>query len=147
VTIISERAKESARDPNEGRSTLSTGAGDTYHRRQEVEALERVQKVTDTFAVVRWHTKRDDRLEQDILAGPVDSWLLDQSSSWTHRAGATLGELTQTPLSEPPLGDGERPVIVGLQFTLGTVSHILRIDPTDLAAKKAKGKKETGRAK
>ncbi|MEK9209102.1 MAG: hypothetical protein AAB910_03430, partial [Patescibacteria group bacterium] len=110
-----------------------------YRQKKEREALGLVQKATDVFAVVCWKTAEDSRSGQMILAGPVQSWLLDQTGSWMFSDGQ---EMVIRPFSEPFIPDTEQRVPVGLQFALGDATRAVRIDQEYLVFPKGKNKEK-----
>lgn len=129
VALISERAQlKGAAEEGGPRRNLSNL---NYHRKQETEALGRVQQEADAFAYVQWRTVRDARTGQDIRAGSSRAWLLDQRGSWVSDSGQNI---LSAPLSEPSNANLKKQVLVGIKFTLGDGAHIVRIDQDDIPA-------------
>lgn len=128
VAIISERAQANNSTEAGGRDTNLSNLN--YHRKQETKALGTVQQTTDVFAFVQWRIVRDSRTGQDIRTGSFRSWLLEQNGNWTF--SSNLNILT-TPFSEPSKNDPKKRIIVGIQFTLVSGVHIVRIDQDDVA--------------
>jgi hypothetical protein len=133
VALVSERAREQDSSEDAGRNRTFSNLN--YHQKRESEAIGRVQKEADVFAYVRWRTERDARTGQDIRsAGSYRAALLDQNGAWV------LGEnISLAPLSEPAENNPEKHVIVGIKFTLGVGTHILRVDQDDLVQAKEGG--------
>ncbi len=146
IPLISQRPKE---DQNTGQreSSLTVDAGRNYHRNQEQEALQRVQKASDAFAIIRWRTTTDDRSGREILAGLVDYWLLNQDGNWMYATNASLSGISRTLVSEPSKADAKRHVVVGLKFSIGDAVHVVRIDQDDLMVPKDTKKKKVDNAK
>lgn len=132
IAIMSERAKEFA-DPTHGRSPVTPEVIDSYHRQQELQALERVQKATDTFAVIIWQTSVDRAHGVPVLQGDAHYWLLDQGGTWFTQDLPVIGALKRTPVSEPLRGRITQTVVVGIEFTLGPASHTIRVEQSMLA--------------
>ena len=134
VALISERAqlKGAGEEGGPGRNLSNLN----YHRRQETEALGRVQQAADAFAYVQWRTVRDTRTGQDIRTGPMQNWLLDPSGSWVHHTQPVneKSALGSSPFSEPSKNDPEKNINVGIKFTLGDGVHIVRVDQDDIPA-------------
>ena len=129
VALISERAQlKSVSEEGGPRRNLSNL---NYHRKEETEALGRVQQAVDAFAYVQWRTVRDTRTGQDIRDGFFRAGLLDQHGTWTLTAGY---DLALSPFSEPSKKDSKKRIIVGIKFTLGGGVHIVRIDQDDIPA-------------
>ena len=138
VAIISERSKltniTEGGGPNRNLSNLN------YHRKQETEALGRVQQATDVFAYVQWQTVRDSRTGQDIRTGSMQIWLLGQNGVWVYHTqpAGTKSVLEPSVFSEP--SKDKKSVIVGLKFTLKDTVHIVRIGQDEvLSPVKKKG--------
>lgn len=110
-----------------------------YRQKKERDALDLVQKATDVFAVARWKTTEDSRSGQTMLAGPIQSWLLDQTGSWIFSSGQ---EMTSMPFSEPFMLNAGRRVQVGLQFSLGDAIRVIRIDQEYLVIPKSNSKEK-----
>ena len=127
VALISERAKQ--KSSSESGSRDGNLSNLNYFRKQETEALGRVQQSTDAFAYVQWQTIRDSRTGQEIQNGFFKSWLLDQNGSWTIASGH---DLDTSPFSEPSKANPNKRIIVGIKFNLVGGSHIVRIDQDDI---------------
>lgn len=127
VALISERTKQ--KSSSEGGSRDDNLSNLNYLRKQEFEAISRVQQLTDVFACVQWQTVRDLRTGQDIQKGYFQSWLLDQNGSWTFGSGYNV---FTTPFSEPSKVNPQKRIIVGIKFDLAGGSHIVRIDQDDI---------------
>lgn len=141
IALVSGCAKEfntgAVRDPEGVVSVFN------YRQKKERDALALVQKATDVFAAARWKTTEDSRSGQTMLAGPVQLWLLDQTGSWVSSSGQ---EMTVRPFSEPFMLNAERRVQVGLQFSLGDATRVIRIDQEYLVVPK-ENSKEKGNGK
>lgn len=129
VAIVSGRACENNVAETGGRDSNSSNLN--YHRKQETEAIGRVQLLSDAFAYVQWRTVRDTRTGQDIRADFFRVWLLEQDGNWISSYGY---ELLTSPLSEPSKANPKKPILVGFKFTLGDGTHIVRIDQDDIPA-------------
>ncbi|HEY4474528.1 MAG TPA: hypothetical protein VJC06_01230 [Candidatus Paceibacterota bacterium] len=127
VAICSERAKQ--KSSSESGSRDSNLSNLNYFRKQESEAIGRVQQSTDAFAYVQWQTVRDSRTGQSIQDGFFKSWLLDQNGSWTIASGYNLNT---SPFSEPSKSNPNKRIIVGIKFDLAGGNHIVRIDQDDI---------------
>src|SRR3989344_2149540 len=129
VAICSERAKQ--KSSSESGSRDGNLSNLNYFRKQESEAIGRVQHSTDAFAYVQWQTVRDSRTGQEIQDGFFRSWLLDQNGNWTFGSGYNI--LT-TPFSEPSKPNLNKRIIVGIKFDLAGGNHIVRIDQDDISS-------------
>lgn len=127
VAICSERAKEQNSAKVGGRDRNLSNL--SYHLKQESEAINRVQQLTDAFAFVQWRTVSDPRTGQNIRDGFFRSWLLEQNGSWTFSSSHNI--LT-APFSEPSKEDPQKRIIVGIQFNLVGGTHLVRIDQDDI---------------
>lgn len=145
VAIVSERACENNTAEEGGPSRNLSNLN--YHRKQETEALGRVQQATDAFAYVQWRTMRDARTGEDIQSGPMQIWLLDSSGSWAYHAQPVneKSALESSSFSEPAKTNPEKQVIVGVKFTLGNRIHIVRIDQDDIPAPVKEKEQKEGR--
>ena len=135
VALVSERAKEKDTSEVNGRDGNSSDIN--YHKKQEAEALIRVQQAVDAFAYVQWRTVRDPRTGQDIQTGPMQIWLLDQNGAYAYYSqpeDAEENALKYSPFSESSEADPDKSVMVGLKFTLGDAVHIVRVDQDDISA-------------
>lgn len=134
VALISERAKEKSTSEAGGPGRNSSNLN--YHRKQETEALSRVQQATDAFAYVQEQTVRDQRTGQDIRTGHRQIWLLDSGGVWAYfvQPSNEKSALEPSPFSEPSKADPKKQVLVGIKFTLGDRTHIVRIDQDDVPA-------------
>lgn len=134
IALVSERAKEN--NTSEISSRDGSLSNLNYHRKQETDALNRIQQASDAFAYIQWRMVRDSRTGQNIRTGPMQIWLLDPGSSgiWAHHTqpAGTPSALKPSPLSEPSKADPEKSIIVGLKFTLENTVHIVRIDQDDI---------------
>ncbi len=137
IALVSRCAKDlntgAVRDPEGTVSVFN------YRQKKERDALNLVQKATDVFAIVRWKTAEDSRSGQTMLDGPIQSWLLDQAGSWMFSNGQ---EMVIMPFSEPFIPDTTRRVSVGLQFSLGDATRVVRIDQEYLVTPKGKDKEK-----
>lgn len=132
VALVSERAKEKGTSEPDARDRNLSNQN--YHRKEETEALNRVQQATDAFAYAHWRTVHDPRTGQDIQAGPMEFWLLDPDGTYAYFSQPENSEesaLKYSPFSEP---SNAGPVLVGLKFTLGDTVHIIRVDQDDISA-------------
>lgn len=136
ISLVSERPKEESGDPTRGRSLLTADSGRDYHLKEQKDALAQVQKNMDVFAAMHWRTKRSKETGTDILAGPMESWLLDADGTWTSQQHNLPGAITMTELSEALESDPKKSVVVGLVFKLGEAVHGIRVDQDDLLTPK-----------
>ena len=131
AVVLSERARGRG-----GSKRAQTGADLRYHVAEENKVLERTQQDGEPFAYLFWNIYKDQR-GFDVLGGPVQYWLLNDRGVWTHRTDSTM---TVTELSEPSVNEPFQTRIVGLVFSLGDITHILRTDPVYMTApRKQKG--------
>lgn len=133
--LVSERAKENSTTEASGRRDRNL-SNLNYHRKEEAEAIDRVQQASDAFAYVQEQTVRDLRTGQDIRTGHRKIWLLDSSGVWVYfiQPANEKSALKPSLFSEPSKADPKKPILVGIKFTLGGGTHIVRIDQDDVPA-------------
>ncbi len=127
VALISQRAKQKSSSETGSRDSSLTNLN--YLRKQEAEAISRVQQRTESFAYVQWQIVHDLRTGQDIGTGSFKSWLLDQNGNWTFSSDYNI---LITPFSEQSKTDLKKRIIVGIKFDLVGRVHIVRIDQDDI---------------
>lgn len=144
VSLVSERPGDGKTTKDSGRATLIGDSGYSFHKKEEREAIKRVQKATDVLAYVRWHVTRDKRIEQYIISGNAESWLLNSNGVWAYDVRPELGAIKEIPLSEPSKYNPGSVVVVGIKYVLGDAVHVVRVDQDDLKAPKPVKKEKTG---
>ena len=127
VALISECAKQ--KSSSESGSREGNLSNLKYLRKQETEAISRVQQSTDSFAYVRLQMSKDPRTGQEIQDGFSQAWLLDQNGNWTFGSGYNI---VATPFSEQSKDNPKKRVIVGIKFDLAGANHIVRIDQDNI---------------
>lgn len=131
IAIVSGRPKEVNGSGPDGRNVNMSNLN--YHRREETEALHKVQLSMDPFIYIQWRTKRDPRTGQDIRDGPYRVWTLNQESG--NLVFNSDQDVLSIPFSEPSKTDPKKNVPVGIKFSVGgSEVHIIRIDQDDLRA-------------
>lgn len=146
VALVSQRPRELSDSGRQGTVWNRAQSDLSHHESSLREALKRAQEAADPFGYIRWRVTKDERTGQDILAAPLESWLLSQAGDWSY---AFNEEISTSPYSEPLRADTRKNVIVGVKFWLGGVFHILRVQEKDLLAPKVTKedteKKEAGK--
>jgi hypothetical protein len=100
-----------------------------YHRRKEIEVLEEVRESSDVIAYVRGRVLIDAQTEQEVLVGNLECWLRKPDGTWHYSNTESL----RHEIFSEPIGFGEEgAVLVGIKFSLGDVSHVIRLDVRDL---------------
>lgn len=99
-----------------------------YSENNESSALDKLRKEADDIVYVRWKQKKDSWTDEYIQDGIIESWMLKQSGLWVH---ASERRVARRSISEPVGKKGETE-LVGFQFRLGELYHILRIDTADI---------------
>ena len=127
AVVLSERAR--ARSGHQG---AQIGTDLRYHVAEQNKILERAQQDGEAFAYLFWALYEDER-GFEVRLGPMQYWLLNAQGDWSYSVNE---KMTVMPLSEPSVDNPFATRIVGLRFVLGTVSHVLRLDPVYMVVPK-----------
>ncbi len=118
-------------EDNQQEQTLQAEIVSNYSRKDSLDALKKVRKEADTVGYTKWHLTKDLRTGENIITGPVESWLRIQNGDWVYGAGVIEKELYSEIAP-----DSKEVILVGLKFSLGNKYHIIRVDQADLTQKR-----------
>lgn len=114
---------------------------ENYSQKKKQEEFEKRLEHSDAIAFIKWNESKDPRTGEQMLSGPIESWILDQNGKWFF-VSSNKSEIKVGLISENGIKDLGNSVLVGFKiFTeSGDHYHILRFDQNDLISEIGGGK-------